>query len=1099
MPVLRNRVHVVVLILVLLAAVVPVAMPAEAVPGNDSEVFINEIHYDNDGEDVDEGFEIAGPAGTDLAGWSAYAYNGSNGAIYDDMPLSGVIDDEGDGFGALSFEMVLQNGSPDGLALVDDGGVLVQFLSYEGSFEATDGPAQGETSTDIVRNESSTSPIGDSLQLVGTGLTYGDFDWQIPTPESMGAINSSQSFGDPPPPPEPLPMLISEVQGSGAETPVDGVLVEVTGVVVGDYEGPSPNLRGFFLQEEEADMDSDPATSEGVFVFNNIGGTSPDLVALGDAVTVTGTVGEFQGQTQITADTVAVVSSDNTATPTEVELPFPDHEFPERYEGMHVTFPQDLYVTEFFQLGRFGDVVVSSGDRLQQPTAVAAPGGPANQIQASNDLNRIKVDDATNDQNPDPILFGGGGDPLTADNPLRGGDTLSGAEGVFTWGWAGNSASPNTWRLRVVGDLSDVSNDAVPVFNSENPRPTEVPDTGGTLRIVGFNVLNYFVTLDDGGADCGPTGSPQECRGAEDAEEFERQRTKLLAALTNIDADVFGLVELENTDGAEPLEDLVAGLNEAMGAGTYDYIETGTIGTDVIKVGVIYKPDSVTPVGEPAVLDSSVDSRFDDDRNRPTLAVAFEDNVSGGPFYMAVNHLKSKGCGDATGPDADQGDGQGCWNSTRANGAEAMVDWLAGYPTGVETDGVVLGDLNSYAKEDPITVLTDAGFVDLAGAYSYVFDGQWGYLDYAMVSPDGLEHVAEAVDFHINADEVPVLDYNTNFKSPGQIDSLYAPDQFRTSDHDPILVGFDPMPIPFEPVISVSPEVLSPPDGDYHPVDVSAETTDGDPLSVTITGVTSSEADSGLGPEDRAVDVVPIDDDTVNLRAEAFADSGRVYTVSAEVSDGDQTSLEQVTVTVPVAPGTPPPTTEPPPTTVPGSHPGFDDVPDDHLFHDDIQWLAEEGITIGCNPPANTLFCPADRVTRGQMAAFLNRTFGLAETDTDHFGDDEDSVFEDDINRLAEADITIGCNPPENTEFCPNKNVLRQEMASFLTRAYGFVDDAPGTDRFVDDDGSVHEADIEALASAGVTYGCNPPDNTMFCSGQEVLRQQMAAFLHRAD
>ncbi|MPZ54461.1 MAG: hypothetical protein GEU79_17325 [Acidimicrobiia bacterium] len=202
-----------------------------------------------------------------------------------------------------------------------------------------------------------------------------------------------------------------------------------------------------------------------------------------------------------------------------------------------------------------------------------------------------------------------------------------------------------------------------------------------------------------------------------------------------------------------------------------------------------------------------------------------------------------------------------------------------------------------------------------------------------------------------------------------------------------------------------------------------------------------------------------------------------------------------------IAPPTtePPPPTEPPPTSVPGAEQGqrFEDVPTDHLFYGDIDWLAEEGITYGCHPPDNTLFCPDDSVTRGQMAAFLNRALELPDTDGDHFDDDETSVFEDDINRLAESGITYGCNPPDNTEFCANATVLRQEMASFLVRGYD-LEPASG-DRFTDDDGSVHEADIDALAQSGVTLGCNPPGNTMFCPTDDVIRAQMAAFLHRAN
>ncbi|MPZ53521.1 MAG: hypothetical protein GEU79_12445, partial [Acidimicrobiia bacterium] len=224
-------------------------------------------------------------------------------------------------------------------------------------------------------------------------------------------------------------------------------------------------------------------------------------------------------------------------------------------------------------------------------------------------------------------------------------------------------------------------------------------------------------------------------------------------------------------------------------------------------------------------------------------------------------------------------------------------------------------------------------------------------------------------------------------------------------------------------------------------------------------------------------------------------------TETVTVSSEPPTTTTSTTSTTSTTTPTSTTTTAPPPTTVPEPepHPGFDDVPSDHLFFEDIIWLATEGITIGCNPPENSLFCPEDSVTRGQMAAFLTRALDLPVAIDDHFDDDDNSVFEDDINRLAESGITFGCNPPVNDGFCPDNTVLRQEMASFLVRGYDLDGADPASDRFSDDDGSVHEADIEALAAAAVTLGCNPPDNTLFCPLEDVLRQQMAAFLHRAE
>ncbi|MDX2007585.1 MAG: ExeM/NucH family extracellular endonuclease [Meiothermus sp.] len=587
------------------------------------------------------------------------------------------------------------------------------------------------------------------------------------------------------------------IQGSGASAALTGTRT-TKGVVVGDYEGPSSTLRGFYLQD--ATGDNDPATSDAIFVFNN---NNNDSVALGDVVRVSGSVSEFQFQTQISATSV-VKCGTGTVAPTDVTLPFASPTDAERFEGMLVRLPQTLYVTEHFQLGRFGQVVLSSGGRLAQPTNVTTPGAAANALQAQNNLNRIILDDAQQNQNPDPILFGRGGQPLSASNTLRGGDTATGIVGVMTYTWAGNNASPNAFRVRPINALGGSVN-----FQAANPRPTSVPPVGGSLKVVGMNLLNFFNTFADGNSStpgCFPSGNDGDCRGANSQAEFDRQWPKTVAAILAMNPDVLGFNELEN-DGYGPssaIAFLVDRLNDATAPGTYAFIDadaaTGQVnalGTDAIKVGLIYKPASVLPVGQTAVLNEAAFVNGGDSapRNRASLAQAFQQNANGATFVVNVNHLKSKGSAcDA--PDA--GDGQGNCNTVRTIASILLMTWLNTNPTGiVDPDVLLIGDYNSYAKEDPIIAFQSAGFVNLIegrlgpDAYSYVFDGQWGYLDHALASSALNAQVSGVADYHINADEPGVLDYNTDFKTPNLISSLYAPDQFRVSDHDPVLVGLN--------------------------------------------------------------------------------------------------------------------------------------------------------------------------------------------------------------------------------------------------------------------------------------------------------------------
>ncbi|MCL6435463.1 MAG: ExeM/NucH family extracellular endonuclease [Leptolyngbyaceae cyanobacterium HOT.MB2.61] len=592
-------------------------------------------------------------------------------------------------------------------------------------------------------------------------------------------------------------------------SPLNDQTVTIEGVVTADFQ-LSTQLRGFFIQEELADQDTDPTTSEGIFVFT--GNTAPLDVQEGQIVRLTGAVSEFFGMTQVSATTagsITLVNGGNNLAlvpPTIIGLPVTGdiNDFYEQYEGMRVQFADKLYVSEYFELARYGQIVLTAGGRPYQYSHIDNTPTSAEYAAFLDNLRRSRIilDDDNNRQNaplPDGVFYhpqtGGFGTGTQGVNYFRGGDSVSNLTGVLHWSFAGQTGT-DAWRIRPT--------EATPVtFTVENPRPTTAPDVGGNIKVANFNVLNYFDA---------PFGVSQN-RGADSEDEFNRQNEKLIAALTGINADIFGLVEIENNGTA--IQELVNRLNAVAGAGTYSYINTGVVGTDEITVAIIYKPAVVQPKGTVAILN---DPAFTDpnstgqQRNRPAIAQTFEVINPNNPdfgeaFTVVVNHLKSKRAAEATGADLDQNDGQSAWNDTRTKAAAYLVNtWLPGDPTGQgDPDYLIIGDLNAYRGETPITAIKNAGYTDLVerfggnNAYSFVFDGQLGYLDHALANASMAAQVTGVAEWHINADEVPVFDYNNtlrdgdeqSFEAKPTGNNLYEPNAFRTSDHDPVIIGLD--------------------------------------------------------------------------------------------------------------------------------------------------------------------------------------------------------------------------------------------------------------------------------------------------------------------
>ena len=585
--------------------------------------------------------------------------------------------------------------------------------------------------------------------------------------------------------------LISQIQGNGTAVTGAGPFT-VEAIVVADYQADlgSNMVRGFFIQEEDADADADPATSEGIFVFCN---TCATAVNVGDKVQITGAASDYQNLSQMTPTTTTVVNSGN-ALPAVTTITAPvaatyasKDDYLERFEGMLVKVGGTLTVAENYQLGRFGQVTLAAGGRPTQFTHANTPSS-ANYTTHLDALARqtIVLDDHTNAQNPDPVIYPQGN--LGASNTLRSGSTITDLTGVLHYSWGGHADSPNAWRIRPVTGQSWNYN------FTQASRPATAPSVGAAnVKVASFNLLNYFNSFTNCLLGVGSTPSSSNCRGAENATEFTRQKDKHKQVFAGLNADVVGLMELENDgyDASSAEQDLLDLVNSAGLVGrSYKMVDadaliggTNVMGTDAIKVGLIYDDNALDLVA--GSVKTSGDAIFD----RQPLAATFQHTATGEKFTVVVNHLKSKGSAAGLPGDTDQSDGQGNSNATRVAQAQALVTFLGTLTA--DPDILVMGDMNAYRMEDPITAIKNAGYTDLLGSskYSYVYDGQIGYLDHALASASLVPQVSGADDWHIDADEPSVLDYNTNYKSAGQVTSFYSADAYRSSDHDPVLVG----------------------------------------------------------------------------------------------------------------------------------------------------------------------------------------------------------------------------------------------------------------------------------------------------------------------
>lgn len=573
-------------------------------------------------------------------------------------------------------------------------------------------------------------------------------------------------------------VAIYEIQGSEDEAALLNGIVTTSGIVTATFNGVKPypeaeyngNISGFYIQDVEGD--NDITTSDAMFVF------SEETVTVGDSVVITGEVVEFFGMTQLSNLTSFQVVSSGSSLPGAVvlQLPLASKDDFEAYEGMLVSFPQTLSVTENRNVDIYGELKLSANGVLMNPTEVVdvndaeISGVTADGLsnvdavlakQAENDANYVLLDDGRSGdfQTPNPYVNETG--------TIQSGSTVENVQGILVYSFSEYRVYPTAKPV-----ITFSEREAVPTIENAE------------VIIATFNVQNYFNGDGQGG------GFPTS-RGAETEDDFIKQTSKIVSALVAMNADVVGLIEIENdaNDGYSALKTLVDSVNNRLGSNVYDFVSTGVVkraddSNDEIKNAFIYKSSTIELVGDYQILNNDFDVTYYDDKNRPCLAQTFKQIASEEEFTALINHLKSKGSGCDDLGDPNLSDGQGNCNDTRASAAAVIADWIETVPTGTEdTDYFILGDLNAYNQEDPIDVLRSKGYVNLnEGDYTYVYDGQFGTLDYALANASAQEQIVDAYVWHINSVEPFGLTYD-------MAGDKYINDAYRSSDHDPVVIG----------------------------------------------------------------------------------------------------------------------------------------------------------------------------------------------------------------------------------------------------------------------------------------------------------------------
>lgn len=553
---------------------------------------------------------------------------------------------------------------------------------------------------------------------------------------------------------------ISSIQGAGQQSPYAQQQITTRGIVTANWQDEDA-LGGFFIQSLTEDEDNNAATSEGLLIHT---GQAPQAVQIDDIVYLTGLVSEQNQVTQLhQIQELAVCGTSQQPEAQALQLPVAATADIEALEGMLVSLTQPLVVNGHYQLARHGQFDVAP-KRLYTPTQHSSPGIEARQRAAENQLSRLIIDD---NRAPDAVRLDHITPSLNADMPLRSGDIIGPVQGII-------NEYRGSYRLQPLSGVQIIK-------HNERPAAPSAPATN-TLRVAAFNVLNYF--NGEGPEKVFPTE-----RGAKTAQQFERQHNKIISAMELLNADIIGLMEIENDGYTE--HSAIAELTADLAAKTghpWRFVQAGQerFGSDAITNGLIYRSDKVTPAGQPLTITKAPFG----EKSRLPLIQRFVPQNTVESLVVAVNHFKSKGScpRSENDPNANQNDGQACWNLARTQSAQLLADFLAEHNELKRSDlRVLIGDFNAYAQEDPIQHLLEQGYYNRIdsfnpNAYSYVYDAQAGSLDHILVSANLAARVVKQDIWSINADEPLLLQYNQADTYP----DWYKPTPYRASDHDPI-------------------------------------------------------------------------------------------------------------------------------------------------------------------------------------------------------------------------------------------------------------------------------------------------------------------------